>query len=166
MDAYDIPILIDSGAQRIRHTSTAFSRQLSLFRTTIRSIRQSSSFRTSCGTRIVHLLYFLVKILNLSAVYPSGEVCISILHPPGDDPSHYEHSSERWSPVQSVEKILISVMSMLAGTLITHQMAFVMPLEPNIESPANVDAAKMWRDERRRFFEIVRQQVMKTLDLA
>lgn len=27
----------------------------------------------------------------------------------------YESSSERWSPVQSVEKILLSVVSMLAG---------------------------------------------------
>jgi len=36
------------------------------------------------------------------------------LHPPGDDPTGYESSSERWSPVQSIEKILISVVSMLA----------------------------------------------------
>lgn len=42
-------------------------------------------------------------------------MCISILHPPGDDPNQYESASERWSPIQSVEKILISVMSMLAG---------------------------------------------------
>lgn len=47
-------------------------------------------------------------------MYANGEVCISILHPPGDDPNHYESASERWSPIQSVEKILISVMSMLA----------------------------------------------------
>lgn len=39
----------------------------------------------------------------------------------------YESSDERWSPVQSVEKILLSVVSMLA--------------EPNLESPANLDAA-------------------------
>lgn len=39
----------------------------------------------------------------------------------------YESSTERWSPAQSIEKILISIVSMLA--------------EPNIESPANVDAA-------------------------
>lgn len=38
----------------------------------------------------------------------------------------YESSSERWSPVQSVEKILLSVVSMLA--------------EPNDESGANIDA--------------------------
>lgn len=50
-------------------------------------------------------------------VYPDGRVCISILHAPGDDPMGYESSAERWSPVQSVEKILLSVVSMLAGEL-------------------------------------------------
>ncbi|OMH85080.1 Ubiquitin-conjugating enzyme E2-18 kDa [Zancudomyces culisetae] len=60
-------------------------------------------------------------------VYENGEVCISILHPPGEDPNMYESSSERWSPVQSVEKILLSVLSMIA--------------EPNDESGANVDAS-------------------------
>jgi ubiquitin-conjugating enzyme E2 G2 len=86
-----------------------------------------------------------------SAVYPNGEVCISILHPPGDDPHHYEQASERWSPIQSVEKILISVMSMLA--------------EPNDESPANVDAARMWRERRAEYEKIVRQNVRKSLGL-
>jgi len=84
-------------------------------------------------------------------IYPNGEVCISILHAPGDDPAAYELSSERWSPVQSVEKILLSVVSMLA--------------EPNIESPANVDAAKMWRDDRPRFRQVVLRQVMISLGL-
>ncbi|KAI5200827.1 hypothetical protein E4T38_06406 [Aureobasidium subglaciale] len=84
-------------------------------------------------------------------VYPNGVVCISILHPPGDDPNHYEHASERWSPIQSVEKILISVMSMLA--------------EPNDESPANVDAARMWRERRAEFEKKVRQDVRRSLGL-
>ena len=66
---------------------------------------------------------FLYQIL----VYRDGHVCISILHAPGDDPLGYESSAERWSPVQSVEKILLSVISMLA--------------EPNPESGANVDAS-------------------------
>ncbi|EDQ84118.1 uncharacterized protein MONBRDRAFT_35343 [Monosiga brevicollis MX1] len=70
-------------------------------------------------------------------VYPDGRVCISILHPPGNDPSGYELSSERWSPVQSVDKILLSVVSLLA--------------EPNDGSPANVDAAKMWREDNAEF---------------
>jgi ubiquitin-conjugating enzyme E2 G2 len=50
-----------------------------------------------------------------------------------------------------VEKILISVMSMLA--------------EPNDESPANVDAARMWREKRADYEKIVRQNVRKSLGL-
>jgi ubiquitin-protein ligase len=48
-------------------------------------------------------------------IYSNGEVCISILHPPGEDPNKYESVTERWTPVQTVEKILLSVVSMLAG---------------------------------------------------
>lgn len=51
-------------------------------------------------------------------VFSDGRVCISILHAPGDDPMGYESSAERWSPVQSVEKILLSVVSMLAGKVL------------------------------------------------
>ncbi|KAG8224970.1 hypothetical protein J437_LFUL009702 [Ladona fulva] len=59
----------------------------------------------------------------------NGDVCISILHEPGDDKWGYEKASERWLPVHTVETILISVISMLA--------------DPNDESPANVDAAML-----------------------
>lgn len=62
----------------------------------------------------------------------NGDVCISILHEPGDDKWGYEKASERWLPVHTVETILISVISMLA--------------DPNDESPANVDAAKEFRE--------------------
>ena len=62
--------------------------------------------------RVIKLCSF-----NILLVYPDGRVCISILHAPGDDPLGYESSAERWSPVQSVEKILLSVVSMLAGKL-------------------------------------------------
>lgn len=78
-------------------------------------------------------------------------MCISILHAPGDDPNMYESASERWSPIQSVDKILLSVMSMLA--------------EPNDESGANIDASKMWRDDREQFITIVRGTVRKALGL-
>lgn len=63
----------------------------------------------------------------------------------------YESSAERWSPVQSVEKILLSVVSMLA--------------EPNDESGANVDASKMWRDDREQFCRVARQLAQKSLGL-
>lgn len=84
-------------------------------------------------------------------IYPDGRVCISILHAPGEDPMGYESSAERWSPVQSVEKILLSVVSMLA--------------EPNPESGANVDASKMWREDREKFNKLARKLVRETLGL-
>ena len=58
---------------------------------------------------------------SFSVVYADGRVCISILHAPGDDPMGYETSAERWSPVQSVEKILLSVVSMLAGECVARE---------------------------------------------
>jgi ubiquitin-conjugating enzyme E2 G1 len=67
-------------------------------------------------------------------IYPSGELCISILHPPGEDHTGYEAASERWTPVQSPETILLSVLSLFH--------------DPNDESAANLDAAILWRDEK------------------
>ncbi len=62
-----------------------------------------------------------------STVDKNGDVCISILHEPGEDKWGYEKPEERWLPIHTVETIAISVISMLA--------------DPNDESPANVDAA-------------------------
>jgi len=50
-----------------------------------------------------------------------------------------------------VEKILLSVMSMLA--------------EPNDESPANVEAAKQWRDHREDYEKKVRDGCRRMLGL-
>lgn len=78
----------------------------------------------------------------------TGDVCISILHEPGDDKFGYETASERWLPVHTVETILLSVISMLA--------------DPNYESPANVDAAKEWRENQAEFKRKVAKCVRKS----
>ncbi|TVY54336.1 Ubiquitin-conjugating enzyme E2 15 [Lachnellula cervina] len=67
-------------------------------------------------------------------IYSNGVLCISILHPPEEDQYGFESASERWSPVQTPETILLSVISLLHS--------------PNDESPANVEAAKLWREEK------------------
>jgi ubiquitin-conjugating enzyme E2 G1 len=82
------------------------------------------------------------------SVDKNGDVCISILHEPGDDKFGYEKASERWLPVHTVETILISVISMLA--------------DPNDESPANVDAAKEWREMYGEFKRKVARCVRKS----
>jgi ubiquitin-conjugating enzyme E2 G1 len=85
------------------------------------------------------------------SVYPDGKVCISILHPPGVDRHNAQESAdERWRPILGIEQVLVSVMSMLA--------------DPNVDSPANVDAAKQLRESPKDFRKRVRRCVEKTLE--
>lgn len=81
-------------------------------------------------------------------IYPDGRICISILHAPGDDIMSGESAGERWSPAQRVESVLISILSLLD--------------DPEISSPANVDASVMYRDDRDAFNARVRQDIEKT----
>lgn len=66
-------------------------------------------------------------------IYTDGRVCISILHPPGEDEMSGELAAERWSPAQRVESVLISILSLLD--------------DAEVSSPANVDAAVMLRQD-------------------
>ncbi|RPB21115.1 ubiquitin-conjugating enzyme [Terfezia boudieri ATCC MYA-4762] len=85
-------------------------------------------------------------------IYPQGDVCISILHPPVEDKYGYELVQERWLPIHTPESILISVISMLSS--------------PNIESPANVDAARQWRDDQAGFKANARKSVRASLEMC
>ncbi|XP_044803620.1 ubiquitin-conjugating enzyme E2 R1 isoform X9 [Bubalus bubalis] len=46
---------------------------------------------------------FLTKMWHPN-IYETGDVCISILHPPVDDPQSGELPSERWNPTQNVSQ--------------------------------------------------------------
>ncbi|KAF9733561.1 hypothetical protein PMIN06_002800 [Paraphaeosphaeria minitans] len=81
-------------------------------------------------------------------IYPNGKLCISILHPPGDDETSGETAAERWSPVQRVESVLISVLSLLD--------------DPEVSSPANVDAGVMLRNAPEQY----KARVKKDLDIS
>ncbi|KAK2592423.1 hypothetical protein QQS21_009875 [Conoideocrella luteorostrata] len=80
-------------------------------------------------------------------IYSDGKLCISILHPPEEDEYGYEAASERWSPVQSPESILVSTISLFHS--------------PNIDSPANVEAARMLREEMEGKHKDFRKQCRK-----
>lgn len=88
-------------------------------------------------------------------IYENGDVCISILHPPVDDPTNTELPSEKWNPAQNVRTIMMSIISLLN--------------EPNINSPANVDASVMYRryvDSKgvdKEYENIIKKQVTATL---
>jgi ubiquitin-conjugating enzyme E2 G1 len=72
-------------------------------------------------------MVFLIVFRLLNLVFKSGDVCISILHPPGEDRYGHEDASERWLPIHTVATIALSVISMLS--------------DPNDRSPANIEAA-------------------------
>lgn len=80
----------------------------------------------------------------------TGEVCISILHPPGEDEFGYEKSEERWLPIHTVESILMSVISMLS--------------DPNCQSPYNLEAAKTFNQNNREYVRRVRKTVEQSLE--
>ena len=82
----------------------------------------------------------------------TGEVCISILHPPGKDQYDYEDSSERWLPIHTVESILVSVVSMLS--------------DPNPESPMNVEAAKLLRNDPKEYNRRVRRTAEDSINYS
>lgn len=83
----------------------------------------------------------------------------------------YEQASERWSPVQSVEKVILSVISMLAGKLneFTSDGCMTNPPghneEPNLESGANIDCCKLYRDNQAEYEKIVRESIKEQLGL-
>ncbi|ANZ73900.1 Ubiquitin-conjugating enzyme subunit [Komagataella phaffii CBS 7435] len=81
-------------------------------------------------------------------VYRDGRLCISILHQGGGDPTTDEPDSETWSPAQTVESVLISIVSLLE--------------DPNISSPANVDAAVDYRKNTEKYKERVLQEVERS----
>jgi len=95
---------------------------------------------------------FITEVWHPNVDCKTGDVCISILHDPGEDKWGYERPEERWTPVHTVETIIVSVISLLA--------------DPNEQSPANVDAAKEWVENRAEFKRKVARCVRKSQETA
>ncbi|KAJ3937679.1 MAG: ubiquitin-conjugating enzyme [Lentinula lateritia] len=92
-------------------------------------------------------------------IYPDGVVCVPsksplTQHAPGDDQYGYEDAGERWMPVHTVESILVSVISLLSSD------------SPNLDSPANVDAAKEVRTDLTGYKKKVRRLVRLSAEAA
>ncbi|KAL6120380.1 hypothetical protein NUSPORA_02897 [Nucleospora cyclopteri] len=83
-------------------------------------------------------------------VYEDGRVCISILHTANDNLLDASIEDCSWTAVQSVRTICISIMSMLN--------------DPNICSPANVDASKQYRDDKEGYKKKVKELLEKHAD--
>ncbi|KAK1655537.1 ubiquitin-conjugating enzyme [Colletotrichum phormii] len=91
---------------------------------------------------------FLNKNICHPNIYTDGKLCISILHTPGEDEQSGEQACERWSPLQGVESVLRSVLLLLD--------------DPEINSPANVDASVLYRDNRSEYQKRAQETVAKS----
>ncbi|KAH6686326.1 ubiquitin-conjugating enzyme [Plectosphaerella plurivora] len=91
---------------------------------------------------------FQTKSIYHPNIYPNGELCISILHKPGDDEQSGEQACERWSPLQGAESVLRSVLLLLD--------------DPEINSPANVDAGVLYRDKRDEYVQMAGETARKS----
>jgi len=78
-----------------------------------------------------------------------GNVCISILHNPGEDIYEYEDVTERWMPVRDINSVLLSITILLNY--------------PNPDSPANLEAAQEYMNDAASYKKRVRRLVEKTL---
>jgi len=92
-------------------------------------------------------LRFVSDFWHPNVYKDTGVVCISILHPPGEDEMSGESAAERWLPTQTVSTIILSVISLLSA--------------PNFSSPANVDASVEWRNSTDFFKKKIQRLVEK-----
>lgn len=60
-----------------------------------------------------------------------------------------EKLCEKWNPILTMEAVLISVISML--------------VDPNLDSPANVDAAKLFRENPKAYQAKLRHLARKSI---
>lgn len=70
-------------------------------------------------------------------VYADGTLCLDIIQ-------------DAWKPIYTVATILTSIQSLLT--------------DPNPDSPANVDAAKLWREDKKLYNRRVRRTAAKTIE--
>lgn len=91
---------------------------------------------------------FQTKLICHPNVYTDGNLCISILHRPGDDEQSGELASERWNVLHGVESVLRSVLLLLD--------------DPEINSPANVDASVLYRDQRDEYDRLAKGVVTRS----
>ena len=61
-----------------------------------------------------------------------------------------EKMTEKWNPVLTIEAVLVSVLSML--------------VDPNLESPANVDASVLYKNNKQGYNKKIRELAQKSIE--
>ncbi|VVU94745.1 Ubiquitin-conjugating enzyme [seawater metagenome] len=80
---------------------------------------------------------FLSKMFHPN-IYTSGSICLDILQ-------------NKWTPVQDIKSVLISIQSLLT--------------DPNIDSPANMQAADLYKNDRKQYNKKVRKYAEESISV-
>jgi len=79
-------------------------------------------------------------------IYPDGKVCLSILKSEQDETGYFK-ASELWSPALDIRCIFLCILNLFT--------------EPNLESPANLDAKILYQNDIKSFTKMVRKEVQE-----
>jgi len=76
-------------------------------------------------------------------IYPdTGKICLSILNTQPDEFNYFDNNS-LWIPTYTISKIFIIIQHLF--------------IEPNVDSPANVDANSMYLKDKNKFEKYIKQ---------
>ena len=88
-------------------------------------------------------LKFLTKTHHPN-IYPDGKVCLSILNAEQDETGYFK-PSELWTPALDIRCVFLCILNLFT--------------EPNLESPANLDACILYRNDIKTLTKMVRKEV-------
>jgi len=86
------------------------------------------------------VLKFITKTFHPN-IYTNGKVCLSILNANRDETGYFQ-ASELWSPVLDIKTVFICITNLF--------------VEPNLESPADLDAAIEFRKDNKKYTKKIR----------
>ena len=94
-------------------------------------------------------IYFTCPVYHPN-IYTDGKVCLSILNKTQDETKYYS-KSELWSPVFDIKYMFICINSLF--------------VEPNLESPANLQACIDYRNDKTKFTEMIKTMFITPLHI-
>jgi ubiquitin-conjugating enzyme E2 G2 len=77
-------------------------------------------------------------------IYTDGKVCLSILLNKSDETGYFQES-ELWKPTLDLKIVFLCIINLF--------------IEPNLESPANLDACVMYRNDKKELTKLIRSSL-------
>jgi ubiquitin-protein ligase len=77
-------------------------------------------------------------------IYPDGKVCLSILNSVQDETGYFKET-ELWTPALGITQVFLCILNLFT--------------EPNLDSPANLDAKILYQTDIKSFTKMIRKEI-------